>query len=91
MVIFNYFHLPISYCYSISCTINNKSYAREKLCGFLRIFDYNCESFPYINALGNGNASMQMKHKPHKFYIWMESSKLNNFSLTQLLSFTVAI
>ena len=48
-------------------TVNDKSYAREKLCGF-HGFSMDHESFPYeSNALSNGSTFNTDEAKPQKF------------------------
>ena len=56
-------------CFCLIDTVNDKSYAREKLSSFM---DFD-ESWKF--SLGTAALSMQMKQKPQSFsYIWMESS-----------------
>ena len=67
MVIFNYFHFPISYC-------KRQKLTREKLCGF-HGFSMNCKSFPYkcFEQWERFNADEAQTAKV------LESSKLKTF------------
>ena len=50
--------------------VNDKSYAREKLCGFRR-FLMNCKSFP-TNAMSNGSTFITDEAKVQKFYLHLD-------------------
>ena len=70
-------------------TINDKSYGREKLCGFCG-FLMNCKSFPYKYFEQWQHFQCRCSKNRKSFpYISLESSKQQNFCLAQLLSFTV--